>query len=268
MDPTHSAARMMAEMLGQPIFATDLFLPSYRSDEEGLWQVKLSGPLTDRGYWGTQYLSENMPVLMRRGDDGQWETWMSLSAFELESQELAVRNAHGHTVIMGLGMGWAAVNAALNPACRKVTVVERDPQVRELIQRGGIVEQLPAEAAAKITIEAADALEWTPREPVDLLYPDIWLYIAEPDTLPDTLRMQANVQAESVYMWGQELVLERLAREANGGEEVDKAQLLAAAESIGLPLLLPGENYPTLALTAARSYRLRNPSRFPIPPIP
>ena len=259
MQPDQPSATMMAEMLGHPLFTTDLFLPEYRSDEEGLWKVKLSGLLNDRGYWGTHYLTQDMPALLRNGEGG-WETWMSLSAFELESQELAVRNARGHTVIMGLGMGWAAVNAALNPACDRVTVVERDPDVHALIQRGGIVEQLPAEAAAKITIEAADALEWTPSEPVDLLYPDIWLHIGEPATLPDTLRMQSNVQAESVYMWGQELILERLAREADDGEEVNEAGFLAAAAAIDLPFLLPGDDYATLALTAARAFRtLRRP---------
>ena len=32
----------------------------------------------------------------------------------------------GHVVVMGLGMGWAAANAALHPAVSQVTVVEFD----------------------------------------------------------------------------------------------------------------------------------------------
>ncbi|OQB96252.1 MAG: hypothetical protein BWX86_00876 [Verrucomicrobia bacterium ADurb.Bin122] len=38
---------------------------------------------------------------------------MSLSVHEIESQELGCRHAFGTTVVMGLGMGWIALNAAL-----------------------------------------------------------------------------------------------------------------------------------------------------------
>lgn len=259
MSHPHPSTGLMTQLLDIPQFTTDLFMPRYRDDHQGRWKMNIGATVMDRGYWGQHYISSGMPALLRHDENGEWETWMSLSPFELESQELAVRHAHGHMVIMGLGMGWIAVNAALNRATHRVTVIERDPEVRALFERGGVLEQLPSEASEKITLTAADALEWIPDEPVDLLYPDIWLRIAEPATLPDTRRMQANVQAKQLYFWGQELILERIARAANNGEEADEAGLRRAFEELGLPLLWPGDDYPAHALTAARVFRERFP---------
>ncbi|WP_049818875.1 O-methyltransferase [Geotalea uraniireducens] len=115
---------------------------------------------------------------------------MSLSPHEIESQELGCRYAHGHTVVMGLGMGWVAINMALSPAVSKVTVIERDPEVIELFGLSRALHGLAAEIAGKIRIIRADALEWQPDEAVDFLYADIWRCLEEPQTLDDVRCMQ------------------------------------------------------------------------------
>lgn len=63
-----------------------------------------------------------------------WEMWMSLTPHETESQSLGNRYARGTTAIMGLGMGWIAANAALNPKVNRVLIAERDTDVIRLFQ--------------------------------------------------------------------------------------------------------------------------------------
>jgi hypothetical protein len=166
---------------------------------------------------------------------------MSLSPHEIESQEFGCRHAWGHTVVMGLGMGWIALNLVQHPAVSHVTVIERDPEVIDLFHRSGATDGLPATVLAKLEIVAADALVWRPAQPVDFLYADIWLKIAELSTLDHVRRMQANVQARQLYFWGQELVLYAQAQSLLAASERLTQPLLhrCIAEKIALPLLVP-----------------------------
>jgi spermidine synthase len=54
---------------------------------------------------------------------------MSLSPVEIESLAPHVAHMRGHVVIAGLGIGLALYNALLRTAVRRITVVERDPEV-------------------------------------------------------------------------------------------------------------------------------------------
>ncbi|MEJ5128443.1 hypothetical protein WH367_20550 [Comamonas sp. MYb21] len=200
---------VLAQALGVPVFETPWHMPQYQLGEQGAWRLLRGGMGLDRGYYSGSCVYGGSTALLRQNAQGGWDTWMSLSPFEIESQELACRHAHGHTVVMGLGMGWVTANIALNPAVERVTVVERDPEVIALFQHMQVLEGLQAEVAAKIHIVQADALQWrpAPQQPVDFLYADIWLQLAEPQALADVRQMQANVQASLLYFWGQEWVL-------------------------------------------------------------
>ena len=136
---------------------------------------------------------------------------------EIESQEIGIATAHGHTVVLGMGMGWCTANVALHPAVERVTVVERDPDVIALIEALGIFAQLPPEAQSKIRVVQDDALTWRPDARVDSLQADIWAKFVEPQKWDDVRRIQANIGAESLYFWGQEMELWRLACRARGG---------------------------------------------------
>ncbi|AGA92231.1 hypothetical protein Thimo_3575 [Thioflavicoccus mobilis 8321] len=231
--------QMMADMLGLPLFRTDLHLPDYPVGEIGPWRVTRCPLHTGRGYWGQSYVVADMPALLRRHGD-RWETWMSMAPYELQSQELGCRYAYGHTVVMGLGMGWIAINAALNPTVEKVTVIERDPYVIALVKESGVLERAPVEAGRKIAVVQADALEWTPTEKVDFLYADIWLHIAEPQALEEVQRMQANLRAEAIYFWGQELVIREQAALLAPDALLDQVLLeRVIRERICLPLAIP-----------------------------
>lgn len=221
-----------------PLFQYDLFIPTYTSGHCGAWEVRHAGLVICSGYWGKVYLVPNMAALVRNG-----HTWMSMTPFELESQEIGVRLSRGHVVIMGMGMGWAAAVCALRDEVTAVTVVELDPEILEFHRTLDVFSQLPPAARAKIRVEQGDAYRWTPAEPVDLLMPDIWPLAVSDGRVDEVRRMQANVQAASVYFWGQELEIARHAVAA--GRDLDDAGIAATVADFGLPLI--GLDYPGYA---------------------
>jgi hypothetical protein len=258
----HIVAEQMAQALELPLFRTVWFLPDYPDGEIGLWRLSHTGVGIDHGYYTRQWIISGMPVLLRRsaGNPELWEPWMSLSPHEIESQEPGCLHAVGHTVIMGLGMGWIALNAALNPNVRRVTVVELDREVIELFASTGVMDQVPPDIAEKVVVVHADALEWRPDEAVDFLYADIWRSIADAGALADMQRMQQNVRATGVYFWGQELRFFSAALHRYGPDEpLTVIQLSACAtDDLQLPLVLPwGDEYGSRIMTAVGNRRSR-----------
>lgn len=251
----------LAQALGLPLFHTSLFLPAYQDGQWGEWRLSHTGTGIVPGYYTPQWLISGAPVLARRSPQhpDAWDTWMSLTPSEIESQEPACRYARGHTVIMGLGLGWIALNVALNPAVARVTVVERDPQVLAFFQAVDVLAQVPPEIQAKIHLVAADALAWAPEQPVDFLFADIWRDLGEPNALADVRGMQRQVRAATVYYWGQELRLYLEYRRRFGtGTPLERSRLEnCVTDALQLPLLLPGDlDYPEL-ITRAAENRLR-----------
>lgn len=259
-------AGQLAAAAGVPLYSSDLYMPSYLDGRVGRWRLTRTGFCLDRGYHSGLWGVSGMPVLMRNSSENgeRWETWMSLSPHEIESQELGCRYAFGHTAVMGLGMGWVAVNIAINPAVRKVTVVERDPEVIDLFAQSGVLAGLSAEIADKIRIVRADALEWVPEEAVDFLYADIWRCLEESQTLDDVRRMQANAGAGGIYFWGQELAIHTLAAKRPEGcaDNREWAQVVRScvSDTIRLPLLLPDDfDYPGMIAEVVRRRSERRP---------
>lgn len=267
--PSHEQTAHLAAGLGVPLFSTDWHMPVYLEGNIGRWRLTRSGFCFDRGYSSGLWGVSGMPILLRDsvGDGQNWETWMSLSPHEIESQELGCRYARGHTVVMGLGMGWVAVNMALNPKVHRVTIIERDPEVIELFRHCRAMEGLADNITDKIRIVLADALEWRPDKPVDFLYADIWRCLEEPQTLDEVRRMQANVQADRIYFWGQELAInalvEKSADECSDDREWAEVLKHAVAEIIGLPLLFPDDfNYAEMVAKVVRQRRERGLGRI------
>lgn len=233
-------------------YQTDLFVPQYAPMRSGDWELRIAPLVAVPGYWSGTHYVQNMAALVRGGS-----TWMSMTPMELESQEIGVRHARGHTVVFGMGMGWAAAASALAPATHRVTVVELDEDVLAMHRTLDIFAQLPEEARAKLYVEQGDAYRWAPSEPVDLLMPDIWLPLMNDGRIDEVRRMQANVQADQVYFWGQEMEIARHA--AHAGRALDAAGIRATVEELGLPLLgpaLPGYA-DRVAAAAARWMRDR-----------
>ena len=226
-------------------FSTDLFLPTYPASRFGDWEFKTMVCGGDRGYWGDLYFMRSLPVLIGPSDRGE-SSWMSMAAVELQSQEIGIRAAHGNVVVLGLGMGWAAANMALRDEVERVTVVDINTDVINLVQQAGVFDQLPPPAREKLNIVLGDALTWRPDHPVDTMLADIWLSLVEPGKFDQAWRMQENIQAGQVYVWGQELEIWRLCQLRLGqlplGTDLAPEPSLIQSvveEDIRLPLILP-----------------------------
>ena len=220
------------------VYKTDMFCPHYEPFEGERWKLALADMVLCRGYWSPARLVVGMAALMRREAEG-FRSWMSMTPMEIESQELGVRHAGGHVVVMGLGMGWAAANAALRPEVTRVTVVEFDPEVIDAVAACRVFEQLPPEAAAKLTVLRDDAYSFIPDAPADTLMADIWLPLFGAERDADVRRMHANTGGTRVYFWGQELTIAHRARVAGLPLTAETVAMIVA--DMGLPLIGPGE---------------------------
>ncbi|MFV3074662.1 hypothetical protein [Niveispirillum fermenti] len=235
------------------LYEPRLFVPTYRAVTVGRWRVKMADLLLCKGYWSEARLCRNMAGLLRRNEGGLEQTWMSTTPMEIESQELGCLHAHGHVVIMGMGMGWCTAATAMNPAVTTVTTVELDPAVLELIAELGVLDQLPPDARAKIRTVNANAHDYVPDRPVDLLMPDIWQPLMNDGRVEEVQAMTANCKAPLVYFWGQELEIARHAR--LWGYPLDRDGVRATVARFGLPLLLPDDvDYPDLIARAANQW--------------
>lgn len=76
------------------------------------------------------------PVLMRynRGHYEPFQTWMGITPAEILSQRQGVRQATGHVLIGGLGLGWLLWKVAEKKTVQKITLVEIS---QELLDWGG-----------------------------------------------------------------------------------------------------------------------------------
>ncbi len=226
-------------------FQTDLFVPSYREMRQGAWELRVSGMNLAPGYWSGTVLVQGMAALLRDG-----KAWMSMTPYEIESQEIGVRLSHGHVLIHGLGMGWSALACALRPQVTAVTVVERDPDVIAIYEALGVANQLFDAERAKIRIVEGDALAFRPTSRVDLMMPDIWQPLVSDGRVLEVQRLQANAGATSVYFWGQEMEIARHTRAA--GRAIDDAGVAATIADFGLPLIGPAlADYSSKVATVA-----------------
>ncbi len=228
-----------------PLFETDLFIPKYKTGKWEAWQIARADLCLDHGYVSGLWLVKDLPVLYKRqkDDSRQPETWMSPSAYEIESQEIGCRYCMGNTVVAGLGLGWSAVNAALLSRTQSVTVLELDPLVISIIEELNVFDSVDSEVKEKISVIQTDAMEWKSDQPVDFLYVDIWAKHGEMKALDDVRKMQMNIRAEQIYFWGQELIIYHEAKKLDPEMEILSNDLIRQTieEKIGLPLMIPDD---------------------------
>lgn len=232
-----------------------LCVPNYRPAALGNWSLKKVKQVSQFGYFQDWQGQGDIDALYY-----EEQTWMSNARDEVDSQAPHVAAALGHTVLMGAGMGIALFNLLSKPEVTRVTLIERDPLVIELLRQSADFETWPG--IRKLRIEITNALTYLPNLPVDHLYADIWATPGEPRSISDMQTIQANARARRVGWWGQELLfLDWLA-----GETPTLQNYAVWADELGLPLIEQHNPvYPLAVEQVSRSYSYRmfqnDPSR-------
>jgi hypothetical protein len=206
----------------------EIQIPPYRTGHAGAWELKRQHQPVLRGYFrGLQACAEN--YLLIRED----RVWMSLSPVEIESLAPHVPHMRGHVVIAGLGMGLALYDALIRPAVRRVTVLERDPEVIALF---GAITDPDWPAPDRFTIENVDARVWRSPEPVDYLYADIWDKLGAPEAADDTRAMCRNLGPKAAGYWGREANFVSFLARNRCKPPVTRPQFRAWTRELGLPI--------------------------------
>jgi ribosomal protein S18 acetylase RimI-like enzyme len=230
-----------------------LRVPIYRPAILGNWSLKKVKQVAQFGYFQDWHGQGDIDALYYAE-----QTWMTNARDEVDSQTPHVASAFGHVVLMGAGMGIALYNLLSKSEIERVTLVERDPQVIELLRQSTDFENW--RGIKKLHIEIMDALDYCPNLPVDHLYADIWATPGEPRSIPDVQKMQANIHAAQLGWWGQELnFLNWL-----DGKVPTLESYRAWANELNLPLIekdSPG--YPLAVEQVSKSYCYRMFQRDP-----
>ncbi len=206
----------------------EIRVPPYRTGRVAAWELKRQHQPVLRGYFrGLQACAENY-LLIREG-----RVWMSLSPVEIESLAPHVPRMGGHVVIAGLGIGLALYNALLRPAVRRITVLERDPEVIALFSA---ITGPDWPAPGRFAIERVDARAWQSPEPVDYLYADIWNKLGAAEAAADTRAMCRNLRPKSAGYWGMEANFVSFLAANRYGPPVTRPQFRAWARTLGLPI--------------------------------
>jgi hypothetical protein len=212
----------------------EIRIPPYRAGHIGEWRIERRVQPVLRGYFrGLQHAGENW--LLNRND----RVWMSLSPVEIESLAPHVLQMRGHVVIAGLGMGLALYNALLRPAVRRVTVIERDPEVIALFEE---IRGSEWSVPERFAIELADVLVWRSAEPVDYLYADIWDRLGMPEAAADARAMCCNLRPKAAGFWGMEANFVSFLAGNRCSPPVTRRQFRDWARSLGMPVAAYGHN--------------------------
>jgi hypothetical protein len=138
---------------------------------------------------------------------------MSDTPDEIRDHLGAIRNAKGHCLVFGLGIGMVAKAMLDKPEVTKLTVVELSPDVIALT-----APTLKAKYGDRFEVVNADALEWKPPKGVryGAVWADIWDNLTS-DNLPDMTRFNRRYGRLSDWHgnWGEGLCREHARRSAS-----------------------------------------------------
>ena len=125
------------------------------------------------------------PALTEKG-----RVWMTVTPNEINTIRPCAQAVHGKVLAYGLGLGYFAFHALLNPHVVSVTVVERSEDVISLFRRC-LLPRFPRRECLRIV--QADAFDYAartaPHEGYDCIFTDLWHDAG--DGLPLYRRMKA-----------------------------------------------------------------------------
>lgn len=229
----------------------ELKIPEYHPFTLGEWSLRKCENLPQLGYFQERQGAGTVYALLKNG-----QSWMSTAWDEIESQAPQVAAAGGHTVIMGAGMGVVLYNILAKSEVERVTLVERDPLVIELLRQ--ITNLDDWAGVEKLDIQVVDAFDYQPSRPVDFLYADIWADPGDPQALAHTQHFQKRVRAEKVSWWTQEIDFLFWLEKNGYGSLPTLEQYRTWAREIELPLIeQDSQAYMACIGQVARSYCYR-----------
>ena len=229
-----------------------LQIPEYREVTLGSWTLKKIAKIQQFGYFQDWQGEGEMFALL----DGE-QTWMSNAWDEVDSQAPHVAAGHGHVVVMGAGMGMALFNLLAKPDVQRVTLVEREPLVLDLLEQAAHLSAWPG--IEKLEIEITDAFAYRPTRVVDYLYVDIWADPGDPQALRHTQQIQKQVKAKIVGWWTQEIEFLRWSERKGHTLPITPEDYDQWADEIGLPMIEQADRaYLACISQVARSYCYRS----------
>ena len=231
---------VIAGLDNEPIFTgklerlpwPDIEVPEYDEVVFGDWRIDSQVATIIRGYFRGLQPSMNNYRLFKVSTE---EVYMSVSPMEIESQMPHVAAAEGHTVVVGGGMGLYLYNVLKKDSVSRVTLVEADRSVIDLIEHFALRMEWPN--FEKLTIIESDIFELNMlNDKVDFLYVDIWPELMDSYALSDTQFIQGNLKAEEVGFWGQELEFISWMKDSNIQLPTTPDLLSIWADEIDLPI--------------------------------
>ena len=128
--------------------------------------------------------------------------WMTLMPNETVTTAPAIEAASGKVLTYGLGLGYFAYMASEKESVSSVTVVEKSPEVIDLVTRF-ILPQFPQKE--KIKIVCSDAFDYAehvaPRERYDFVFSDIWRDAGDGRDLMLKMKEYEQLSPKSRYMY-------------------------------------------------------------------
>jgi hypothetical protein len=120
-------------------------------------------------------------------DTTNWQVMMSDTPYELIAGRPLKVLAHGHVLILGLGLGATTIPVLAKDAVTSVTVIEKNKDVIDIVKP--CLNDVPG--GSKLDVQWADAFKWKPAKGVkfNTIWMDIWPTICG-DNLPEITKLK------------------------------------------------------------------------------
>lgn len=137
----------------------------YKEAQVGNYRLKKSEYLP--GYYshymmdGYAFVKVEKPIplmLLQEFRDGEWHDWMADTPMDYTALQKMAGAAHGRVLTSGLGLALVTHELVKNPNVSEVTIVERSPEVVQLVS------------------------QYLPKEKVRLVLGDLWGFVEKDDT--------------------------------------------------------------------------------------
>lgn len=232
-------------------------VPPYKRTVLNGWELQcVSAPTLVRGYWSpVAHPVRKLWVLTHRG-----KVWMSVSPMEVESQSHHAALAFGNVLVAGLGMGVLVYNLLRNPRVERVTVIEKERSVYDLMvkaapwfkeaERDGRIHGLIGDV-----FDLTDLMALGGMQSPDTLLIDIWPLAADTRAEGEAKRLAQAFKPRLLGWYCHELDLVMALLRRGRLPPVTWADVDWYQKEIGFPLVgADRPDYPKMVLLVATNF--------------